>query len=94
MAALSARLIASGDLGERSLAAKSVFDDTLEMAIKSFQDRYGLPDDGTVCPGTIAALNIPALAYFRKVAVNMERWRWLPRDSNQDHLSRNSACIG
>lgn len=93
VAALSARLSASEDLKERPLAAKSVFDDTLEMAVKSFQDRYGLPADGEVGQSTIAALNVPALDYFHKVAVNMERWRWLPRNLGDRYIMVNIAAF-
>ncbi len=93
VAALSARLIASGDLKERSLAAKSVFDDTLELAVKKFQNRHGLRPNGEVGQGTIEALNIPALDYFRRIAVNMERWRWLSRDLGEKYILVNIAAF-
>jgi murein L,D-transpeptidase YcbB/YkuD len=93
VAALSARLIGSGDLKERSLAARFVFDDTLELAVKNFQKRHGLQPDGEVGSSTIEALNIPALDYFRRIAVNMERWRWLSRDLGQRYILVNIAAF-
>jgi murein L,D-transpeptidase YcbB/YkuD len=93
VAALSARLITSGDLKERSLAARSVFDDTLEMAVKKFQDRHGIRVDGEIGVGTLAALNIPASYYFHRIAVNMERWRWLPRDLGERYILVNIAAF-
>lgn len=93
VAALSARLIASEDLKERSLAARSVFDDTLELAVKKFQKRHGLRPDGEIGKGTIAALNIPALNYFRRIAVNMERWRWLNRNLGERYIMVNIAAF-
>ncbi len=93
VAALSARLIASEDLKDRPIAAKSVFDDTLEMAVTSFQERYGLLANGEVGQSTIAALNVPAIEYFRKVAVNMERWRWLPRNLGDRYIMVNIAAF-
>ena len=93
VAALSARLVASGDLYERSLEAKSVFDDTLEMAIKRFQERNGLEVDGEVGSGTLAALNLPSLYYMHKIAVNMERWRWLPRNLGEKYILVNIASF-
>jgi len=93
VAALSARLIASGDINERSLAARSVFDDTLEQAVKKFQNRHGLRPDGEVGKGTIEALNIPALDYFRRIAVNMERWRWLNRNLGDRYIMVNIAAF-
>ena len=93
VAALSARLIASGDLNERSLAARSTFDDTLELAVKKFQNRHGLRPDGEVGRSTIEALNIPALEYFRRIAVNMERWRWLNRNLGNQYIMVNIAAF-
>jgi len=93
VAALSARLITSGDLKERSLVAKSVFDDTLEMAVRKFQNRHGIRIDGEVGAGTLAALNIPASHYFHRIAVNMERWRWLPKDLGDRYILVNIAAF-
>ncbi|MDZ7375230.1 MAG: L,D-transpeptidase family protein [candidate division KSB1 bacterium] len=93
VAALSARLIASGDLKQRPMASISVFDDTLEQAVKDFQQRYGLVPHGTVDPRTIAALNVPALEYFRKIVVNLERWRWLPRELGNRYIMVNIAAF-
>lgn len=93
VSALSARLIMSGDLKERTLEAKSFFDDTLETAVKKFQDRHGLQVDGEVGTGTIAALNIPASHYFHRIAVNMERWRWLRRDLGGRYILVNIAAF-
>ncbi|HEX9972187.1 MAG TPA: L,D-transpeptidase family protein [bacterium] len=93
VSALSARLIMSGDLKERPLEAKSLFDDTLEIAVKKFQDRHGLHVDGEVGTGTIAVLNVPASHYFHRIAVNMERWRWLPKDLGERYILVNIAAF-
>ncbi len=93
IAALSSRLIASGDAKGRSLPLRSVFDDTLELAVKNFQKRHGLEPDGEVGKSTIEALNIPALDYFQRIAVNMERWRWLSRDLGEKYILVNIAAF-
>ncbi len=93
VAALSARLMASGDLKQRPSILTQIFDDTLEQAVKSFQQRYGIVADGTVGTATFAALNVPALEYFRKIAVNMERWRWLPRELGNRYIMVNIASF-
>ncbi len=92
VAALSARLISSGDMNERPLTTKTVFDDTLEMAVRNFQDNNGLDVDGEVGPGTLAFLNKPSLDYVRKIEVNMERWRWLPLNLGDRYIMVNIAA--
>lgn len=52
--------------------------DQIRDAVKRFQGRNGLAADGRVGGGMIAALNISAATRAEQIAVNMERWRWLP----------------
>ncbi|MBD3287548.1 L,D-transpeptidase family protein [candidate division KSB1 bacterium] len=91
VAALSARLITSKDMPDRRLESRSVFDDTLEAAVRRFQERQGINADGVVGSGTLELLNKPALYYIHKIAVNMERWRWLPSDLGERYIIVNIA---
>jgi len=87
--ALAARLTATGDLTElpESPAGEAMpFDEPLEAAVRRFQRRHGLEPDGVVGPRTLAALNVPATARVRQIELNLERWRWLPRDLGQRYL--------
>ena len=92
VAAVSARLIDSGDLKPRSIQAIAVFDDTLETAIRKFQVDNGLNPNGEVGPGTLDFLNKPALNFVRKIAVNMERWRWLSHELGKRYIMVNIAA--
>ena len=58
-------------------------------AVKRFQARNGLVDDGRVGPETIATLNIPAPVRVEQIAANMERWRWLPRQFESRYVMVN-----
>ena len=56
----------------------SVFNDTLEIALQSFQQRHGLTPSGQLGPETIKELNIPVDTRIRQILINMDRMRWMP----------------
>lgn len=89
---LRKRLILSGDLSrpDRILNLRW-FDPEMEMAVQRFQQRHGLKVDGLVGRQTLAALNVPLETRIRQIELNLERWRWLPRDLGQRYLSINTA---
>jgi murein L,D-transpeptidase YcbB/YkuD len=86
--ALRQRLVVSGDLSAAEGSGES-FDSGLEDAVRRFQLRHGLKMDAIVGPQTLAALNVPASERTRQLAVNLERWRWLPRSLGERHLRVN-----
>ena len=66
------------------------FDAALNEALRAFQRGHGLAANGALTPGTLKALNTRAQAVRAEdVLVNMERWRWLPRDLGQRHVMVN-----
>lgn len=67
------------------------FDETLEDAIKAFQLRHGLNDDGVIGPMTLAAINASPDDRLKQVLVNMERQRWLNFDRGSRHVYVNQA---
>jgi murein L,D-transpeptidase YcbB/YkuD len=86
---LRKRLLATGELPAGADAASETYDDTLVAAVQLFQRRHGLTDDAALGPRTIRALNISAADRARQVAVNLERWRWLPQRMEKDHIVVN-----
>ncbi|RQD74287.1 MAG: murein L,D-transpeptidase, partial [Halanaerobium sp. MSAO_Bac5] len=58
-------------------------------AVREFQVNHGLNDDGIVGPKTIEALNIPYDKRVQQIIINMERWRWLPRDLGDKYIYVN-----
>ena len=60
-------------------------------AVKHFQSRYHLKQDGIIGKNTLAALNITVEDTIRKIILNMERWRWLPHTLDGRRLLVNIA---
>lgn len=92
--ALRHRLAMEGDLASADTVGSlgsDGYDDALVAAVRSFQRRHGLEDDGNIGRGTVAALNVTVDERIRQVVVNMERWRWLPDELGQRHIRVNIA---
>ena len=64
----------------------SSFDEELEEAVRRFQARHGLNEDGSVGAKTLLALNVPVEERIRQLQVNLERRRWLPPVLGQEFL--------
>ncbi len=73
---LREQLIIFGDL--KDIALSPLFDETVEFALKQFQKRHALEQDGVVGPTTLKALNTPVEDRIKQIIISMERWRWLP----------------
>ena len=50
----------------------------LSDAVKRYQHRHGLTDDGKLTPETIDSLNVPLTERVIQLQDSLERWRWLP----------------
>lgn len=70
-------------------AEPELFDPGLETALRTFQRRHGLDEDGTVGKQTLAALAITRSQRIRQIELNLERWRWLPRDLGERYVLVN-----
>jgi murein L,D-transpeptidase YcbB/YkuD len=63
--------------------------DDIQAAVKRFQSRNGLDDNGRAAGATLTALNVPVSRRIEVIAANMERWRWLPRTFEDRHIEVN-----
>lgn len=59
--------------------------------IKSFQRRHNMRANGVLNPATRVAINEPNGRTVHKIALNMERWRWLPHKTTRKHVLVNVA---
>ena len=85
--ALRRRLEATGEL--RDGGGKPLYDDDVALAVAKFQERHGLPPNGTAGPATLAALNVPVETRIRQIELNLERFRWLPSDFGPRYILVN-----
>jgi len=91
VAALRQRLRLEDDLGIDQDG--DLFDAALEQALQRFQGRHGLTADGAVGAATRAELNVPVERRVEQLEVNLERWRWLPKDLGRRHIVVNIAAF-
>ena len=91
VAILRQRLIAAGDLASTAQEKPDIFDHDLEMAVRKFQKRHGLKDDGGVGKSTLKVINVPLETRIRQIALNMDRLRWLSDDMGRNYIFVNIA---
>jgi murein L,D-transpeptidase YcbB/YkuD len=86
---LRQRLATSGYLSPNAPPNSAHYDADVELAVKTFQEHHGLKPTGTLDSATLSALNVPLDARLNQLAMNMERWRWMPDDLGTRHLLIN-----
>jgi len=78
VAAIKRRLQLSGDMPGNDTT--QLFNDTLEMAVKTFQVRHGFKPDGVVGANVLKEMNVPVEVRLEQILMNMERMRWMPAE--------------
>ena len=88
--ALRKRLDIAGDKDNQ------LYDDAVRDAVKTFQTENDIGVDGNLGPNTVRALNGERKEARRAssdpidtIIVNMERWRWVPRNLGDPHVVVN-----
>jgi murein L,D-transpeptidase YcbB/YkuD len=84
---LKKRLLLSHDVSEAN--SDSIYDSKVESAVKRFQQRHGLKEDGVLDTKTLHALNIPIQERIEQIIINMERWRWVPKRISENYVMVN-----
>lgn len=70
-----------------------VYDEALAAAVRSFQERHGLVEDGLIGPATLAALRVPLARRVEQIELTLERWRWLSDAPAPRHVIVNVATF-
>ena len=89
VAVLRQRLAASGYLPANAALDSTHFDGDVEAAVKAFQEHHGMAPTGVLDRTTVEKLNTPIESRVKQVAMNLERWRWLPDDLGARHFLVN-----
>lgn len=93
VAVLRRRLGFEDDLRPAGEPDADLFDESLEQALKTFERRHGLTPNGVVSAATRAELNVTVERRIEQLEVNLERWRWLPKDLGRRHVTVNIAAF-
>ncbi len=80
------RLIQTGDWDSTQTGSDSLKRAT---ALKKFQKRYYLEQDGKIGRNTLLALNMTPRDWYLQLAMNLERWRWEPEKFEKRHMVVN-----
>ncbi|HEY0733025.1 MAG TPA: peptidoglycan-binding protein, partial [Chitinophagaceae bacterium] len=75
IAAIKRRLFLTRDLPVNDTS--QVYNDTLEIAVKTFQQRFGFKPDGIIDAAMIKQLNVPVEKRVEQLYMNLERMRWM-----------------
>nr|WP_315206662.1 L,D-transpeptidase family protein [uncultured Flavobacterium sp.] len=67
----------------------SIYDEETMLAIKKFQNRHGLAADGIIGPATIASLNFSKKQRIQQIIINLERWKWYPKEMGKEYIIIN-----
>lgn len=88
---LRRRLSQSGDITDAYAASPETYDWVVADGLKTFQQRHGLEADGLLGSKTLTELNSPVELRIAQIEVNLDRWRWLPKDLGENRIMVNTA---
>lgn len=89
--AIRARLLATGEMPAPAPFEGNAYGPATLEAMKRFQRRHGLDPDGVIGKRTYQAMNVTVEQRIQQVEINLERWRWMPRELGRRHISVNTA---
>ncbi len=87
---LRSLLLKTGDL-EQITSQNHVYDFVTREAVRIFQTRHGLVDDGVIGPKTFKTLNVSVEERIHQIELNLERWRWMPKSFGKRYIKVNVA---
>lgn len=89
VAVLRQRLASTDGAALAGPQGANAWDQELTEAVKRFQRRHGIADDGRVSGRTVRALNVPVAQRIRALLVNLDRIRATPARTNGPEIYVN-----
>jgi len=86
---IRAILTATGDLEENDNGKPALYDDALVAAVRRFQARHGLTDDGVIGKETQAAMNVPVEKRIRQIEHTLKRMEEYAPETSGRYLRVN-----
>ncbi len=87
IALIKKRLQVTGEIEGTDTSGK--YNDTLELAIKSYQQQNGLKPDGVITDSLVNVLNVPARQHLKQILVNLNRMLWIPPQVKDNYVEVN-----
>ncbi|MEP6616572.1 MAG: L,D-transpeptidase family protein [Ginsengibacter sp.] len=84
---LKKRMNQTGEYGNADTS--KLFNDSLELAVKSYQKRYGMKPSGIITDTLVRSLNVPVIQRLQQVILNLKRLQWMPITHDQNYISVN-----
>ena len=81
ISALRKRLAVTGELAARHVDGPDVLDENVEAALRRFQVRHKIDDDGALGPASLRALNASVATRILQIRGTLERSRWVYDDA-------------
>jgi murein L,D-transpeptidase YcbB/YkuD len=82
---LKQRLMGPGDYSP-------LYDEEFRREVAAYQLSAGLEPDGVVGENTLEVLNATRVSWIDRIDANLERWRWLPRETPDVYTRINIAA--
>ncbi len=97
------RLLKPGQTDERVILLKQrlmgpgdyspLYDEDLRREVIAYQRSAGLEPDGIIGDNTLEVLNATRVSWIDRIDANLERWRWLPRQTPDTYIRVNIAAF-
>ena len=85
--AVKRRLQITGEMEGADTSRK--YNDSLELAIRSYQERNGLKPDSVITDSLVAIMNVPAKERLKQILMNLNRMLWIPPQIKNDYVEVN-----